>query len=89
VAELLDSISSEELTEWAAYYQLDPFGGVRGDMQAGVMASTMANIHAKRGHRFTPSDFMPTFGDPEPTKSMTPIEIRDRLSLMFGRKTHG
>lgn len=80
------SISSEELTEWAAYYQLDPFGSYRADLQAGVVASTMANIHAKKGHTFGPSDFMPRFGEPEPVKSMSPDEIKDKLRMMFGKK---
>ena len=80
------SISSEELTEWAAYYQLDPFGSHRADIQAGVVASTMANIHAKRGHSFTPTDFIPQFGgEPVRAPSMTPDEIKAKLSLMFWR----
>jgi len=83
---LLTSISSEELTEWAAYYQLDPFGSYRADLQAGVVASTMANIHAKKGHKFGPSDFMPRFGEPEKAKSMSPDEIKDKLRRMFGKK---
>jgi hypothetical protein len=87
VAELLETISSEELTEWAAYYQLDPFGSARGDIQAGVVASTMANIHAKKGHTFTPADFLPRFGgDPARAKSMTPDEIKAILARSFGRK---
>jgi hypothetical protein len=83
VEELLISVSSEELTEWAAYYQLDPFGSYRGDLQAGTVASTMANIHAKKGHRFTPTDFMPKFGVTDETKRMTPQEIHARLSTMM------
>jgi hypothetical protein len=86
---LLCSISSDEIAEWAAYYQLDPFGSHRGDLSAAIVASTMANIHAKKGHRFTPADFMPTFGESEPAKTMTPKEIHDRLSLMFGRTPRG
>ena len=86
MAELLATISSEELTEWAAYYQIDPFGSHRADIQAGVVASTMANIHAKRGHSFTPADFIPRFGgEPVRPKSMTPDEIKAKLSLMFWR----
>jgi hypothetical protein len=86
---LLCSISSNEIAEWAAYYQLDPFGSHRIDLGAAIVASTMANIHAKKGHQFRPSDFMPTFGAPEPVKTMTPQEIHDRLSMMFGRTPRG
>ena len=84
--ELLASISSEELTEWAAYYQLDPFGSYRADLQAGVVASTMANIHAKKGHTFGPADFIPRFGDPEKSPSMSPDDIKAKLHRMFGKQ---
>jgi hypothetical protein len=83
------SISSEELTEWAAYYQIDPFGSHRADIQAGVVASTMANIHAKRGHSFTPADFIPQFGGaPARAQSMTPDEILAMVKARFGA-SHG
>lgn len=89
MGELLRTISSEEIAEWAAYSQIDPFGSLRGDMQAGIVASTMANIHAKKGHRFTAADFMPKFGEPEMKNTMSPQEIHARLAMMFGRRKHG
>lgn len=39
-----------------AYYSLEPFGQERDNFHAGVVASTMANVHSKR--RFKPDDFM-------------------------------
>ena len=81
----METISSEELTEWAAYYQIDPWGTHRADIQAGVIASTVANVHAKRGHTFTPADFLPKFGPQAPKASMTAEEIKAKLSLMFKR----
>ena len=89
MGELLVSISSDELAEWAAYYHLDPFGSYRGDLQAGIIASTMANIHATKGHTFKPSDFMPTFNEREAEHRMTPKEIHDRIEMMFGRVPRG
>jgi hypothetical protein len=83
---LLDAISSEELLEWAAFYQINPFGPARGDVQAGIVASTMANIHARKGHSFKPADFLPTFGTvPARTPAMPPAEIHAALSRMFRR----
>ena len=83
---MLDGISSDELLEWAAFYQINPFGPARGDVQAGIVASTMANIHARKGHSFKPSDFLPTFGAvPARAPSMTPQEIHGALSRMFRR----
>ena len=49
-----------------AYYSLDPFGEVRGDLQAGIVASTIANVNkGKNGRAFTPDDFMPLIKKPD------------------------
>jgi len=89
VGELLDSISSDELAEWAAYYRLDPFGSYRSDLQAANVAMWIAQVNAKKGHVFKLSDFMLKFGEPEKPKSMSPKEIRERIAMMFGRAHHG
>ena len=60
VKELLQRCDSRELSEWAAYHALDPIGGMRGDLQAGIISSTIANVNrGKSGKPFSPSDFMP------------------------------
>lgn len=43
--QLLAEIDSAELTEWMAYYRLEPFGGQRGDFQAALVAQTVAACH--------------------------------------------
>lgn len=43
------------------YYQINPFGPLRGDIQAAMVAATMANIHAKKGQSFQVKDFLPEF----------------------------
>jgi|TARA_R110002020_G_scaffold155495_3_gene336584 hypothetical protein len=66
VRELLARIDSKELSEWMAYYELNPFGTVRDDLQAGIIASTIANVNrGKSDKSFTPSDFMPYMDKPE------------------------
>jgi hypothetical protein len=89
VEELLVSISSDELSEWAAYYRLDPFGGYRGDVQAASVAMMIAQANAKKGHTFKLSDFLVKFGEPEPAKSMTPQEIHNALVARFGMNPRG
>ena len=84
MGELLTVISSDELTEWAAYYQLEPFGEYRGDLRAGIVASTLANIHAKKGHSFTPADFMQRFQPAEAKRGMTADEAMDALKRIAG-----
>ena len=61
VAELGDRMSSRELQEWIAYQGivgcLD--SRQRGDLAAGIVASTVANAHrSSRSQSFTPQDFM-------------------------------
>ena len=63
VRELLSKIDSKELSEWAAFYSIEPFGYFRSDMQAGIIASTVANCNRTKNSRsFKPMDFMP-FGE--------------------------
>jgi len=63
VSELLHRISSRELTEWQAYYGVEPFGEDRADLRAGIVASTVANVFRKSGTSpYKAQDFMPRFG---------------------------
>lgn len=58
--ELLSRIGSDELTEWMAFYQLEPFGDFRADFRSGLLAATIANANrTKDAKAFTPEDFMP------------------------------
>ena len=60
VRELLARMGSDELTEWMAFYQLEPFGDFRADLRSAIVASTLANAHrSKEGKPFIPEDFMP------------------------------
>lgn len=58
VEELLDSISSRELTEWMVFFQLEPFGAEIENWRFGMLAAVMAKLHGHRGS-VKPDDFMP------------------------------
>jgi len=60
-----------------AYYQLEPFGQDRDALNAGIIASTMANIHRGKGQKtYTPTDFIPEFGkSTSGSKDMKPAQI--------------
>ena len=60
---LLAEMSSRQLAEWIAYYQVEPWGEERADLRAGIVASTIANVNRspKRTKPYTPHDFMPRF----------------------------
>lgn len=60
--EVLEKHTSRELTEWAAFLQLEPQGEDRADLRAGIIASTIANANRKKGaKKYKPADFMPKF----------------------------
>jgi hypothetical protein len=51
-----------------AYYSIEPWGPERADLNAGIITSTLANIHRdskRRPEPFSPADFMPKYGQPE------------------------
>ena len=43
VRELLDRMDAREYLRWQLYEEYDPFGNERGDLQAALVASTVAN----------------------------------------------
>lgn len=42
-------MQAAEFTEWMLYTQYDPFGNVRGDIQAAQISATMANAWRGKG----------------------------------------
>lgn len=52
-------MSSVTFNHWVEYNRLNPFGAQRDNMHAGIVASTIANVHRKHGSKsLNPSDFM-------------------------------
>jgi hypothetical protein len=60
VRELLSSLDSYELSEWAAFYAKEPFGEYRADIRSAQIANILANTNrGKDTEPFTLYDFMP------------------------------
>lgn len=59
VKDLLSRIDSDELTEWAAFDRLEPFGDAREDLRTGIVAAAVVN-HSMSPPRtpMRPIDFM-------------------------------
>jgi hypothetical protein len=56
----LRNISSRELSEWEAFYGLEPFGERKADYRAGIIAATVANVNLPSGHQaMGADDFFP------------------------------
>ena len=61
VAELEVSLGQSELQDWMRYWMVEPWGAVRDNMHAGVIASAVLMPHTKKGKRLaTFEDFMLT-----------------------------
>ena len=85
VRELLARTGSDELTEWMAFYQLEPFGDFRADLRSAIIASTLANAHrSKEGKPFTPEDFKP-FVDKQRRSDQPKASAADTSRLNIAR----
>lgn len=82
-------MSGNEFADWATFYEICPFGPWRDDLQAGIVASTLANVNKKKdAPMFKPSDFMPRF-EKRNTKPMTGDEIVNHFKAIAGAFTRG
>lgn len=58
VEEMLERMSSRELTEWRAYWEIEPWGEERADLRVGTLSAIVANVARGKGQRpFSPADF--------------------------------
>lgn len=55
----LDQLPEAELDVWQAFYDEQPFGLIREDLRAGIIAATTANTVVKKPMQ--PFDFMPFY----------------------------
>lgn len=63
VRQLLASMTSAELTEWMAFYTLEPWGTDVEDSRFANLMATEANVHGDGTTTYTPADFMPRRGE--------------------------
>lgn len=62
VRQLLAQTTSLELTEWRAFYDLEPFGDLVADQRHGIAQSLAANLQRdskRRPEPYVPEDFIP------------------------------
>lgn len=77
---------SAELTEWAAFEEIEgPLGAARGDIQAGIISATIANaLKGKKGKRHKPKDFIPEWGRGRGQTWQEQLAIVEGLNKAFG-----
>jgi hypothetical protein len=60
-------MSEAEFQDWLTFSAIEPFGEERADLQAAIIACTIANaFRGKKQKPFKPADFMPKFDPPQP-----------------------
>lgn len=81
---MLARMSARQFAEWEAYYAQEPWGELRADLRAGIVASTLANVHRRaRTPAFSPQDFMPY----APRAPIAEDEIERRIATFMTRYT--
>ncbi|MGE5585721.1 MAG: hypothetical protein ACM309_09385 [Bacillota bacterium] len=86
VGELLRRTSSRELSEWIAFFSLEPWGTEVEDWRAGLIAATIANANRdpkKRRKPYEPQDFMPRRD--APAREEQSWEEQAKVLEMWGR----
>ena len=68
-----------------AYYRIDPFGPVRGDLQAGIVASTLVNLFRKDADSI-PNDFKLSFGRRVQRSAQDLFSLVKTVFLLSGAK---
>ena len=85
VEQLERCISSKELTEWMAYYRIEPFGQERDDYHSARIAAAVYNAFANA--KVTESDFMLSTpgdgdGDEAPSRQMSQADLRKMADVV-------
>ncbi len=85
VSELLDRIDSRELSEWIAYYAIEPFGEERGDLRMQRICQVTAQIAVgKKGRKPKLEDFALFDDKPEQTPQEQMAMFRNYTAMMGG-----
>lgn len=74
-------LTAEEFVEWAAFYELEPWGFHADNWRMAVVAATTANYSGNVKKALKPSDFLP--GSKKRSKRrQSPEEIQQVLQTM-------
>ncbi len=87
-ARLVREMSREELTEWIAFSQLEPFGTEFDEYRSALIASVIAEVNRnrkKRGKPYSPREFMQKWGEPDAGKAASPEAMFDLVKQFTAR----
>lgn len=77
-------VSSHEFAEWMALATIEPFGDDLVDLQFAQLESLTASIHAKKGRRIKPGDFLLRQVPEQEEEELTPSQIYQRFKANLG-----
>lgn len=86
---LLSELDSAELSEWMAYYQLEPFGCPADDARHGIMAAMFYNANRGKGQHPKNADDFWLADKSKDRRKQTPDQQKSllrTLGAMFGKK---
>ncbi len=76
LGELEETCTAQEFGLWMALYEAEPWGPVREDLAAGIVASTIANVNrGKDTQAFSALDFAPFVRQPEPEQEASTADF--------------
>jgi hypothetical protein len=82
---MLGEMTSAQFAEWAAYYQLEPWGEERADVRHGILTSVLANCHrGKSAAAFKPKDFIVDYEKPSQPDPHALRRQAEMLNALFG-----
>jgi len=85
VSEMLERISSRELSEWMVFYRLEPFGTEIELYGHAMTTATLINVNRKKGSATVePVDVMPKFKPPQTVNDM--VNFAEMLTAAYGGK---
>ena len=84
-AEMLARMSSAEITEWAAFASLEPFGSEASYFGHAITASTIANRLRNKGERaYKAEEFMPKFEKKEAQSVDEMLQFAQMMTIGLG-----
>lgn len=78
-----------EFVEWMAFYETEPFGDVRGDIQSAIVAATVVNTNRKKGSKpIKASKFLPDWwkDDSKPEALLAKFRVASAKSTVSTKK---
>lgn len=92
VEELAERMTSAELTDWAAEFQLQPWGDELDRRQVAIVAAVLANVNRnpdKRPQPYEAADFLAWRPPPDPEAAMKKLKAAFAHRIVRKAGPHG